>query len=46
MNKSSDLMSVFFYAEEPTATPPYDGTWYDDYDEYGMSMCTHIHTHK
>ncbi|XP_022075502.2 inactive carboxypeptidase-like protein X2 [Acanthochromis polyacanthus] len=22
--------------EEPTATAPYEGTWYDDYDEYGM----------
>ncbi|XP_037633285.1 inactive carboxypeptidase-like protein X2 isoform X1 [Sebastes umbrosus] len=22
--------------DEPTATPPYEGTWYDDYDEYGM----------
>ncbi|XP_068460764.1 inactive carboxypeptidase-like protein X2 [Clinocottus analis] len=22
--------------EEPTATPPHEGTWYDDYDEYGM----------
>lgn len=21
---------------EPTATSPYEGTWYDDYDEYGM----------
>ncbi|XP_008300253.1 inactive carboxypeptidase-like protein X2 [Stegastes partitus] len=21
---------------EPTATAPYEGTWYDDYDEYGM----------
>lgn len=22
--------------DEPTATAPYEGTWYDDYDEYGM----------
>ncbi|XP_040050817.2 adipocyte enhancer-binding protein 1 [Gasterosteus aculeatus] len=22
--------------EEPTATSPHEGTWYDDYDEYGM----------
>ncbi|KAG7490517.1 inactive carboxypeptidase X2 [Solea senegalensis] len=22
--------------EEPTATPPFEGAWYDDYDEYGM----------
>ncbi|XP_062272813.1 inactive carboxypeptidase-like protein X2 isoform X1 [Scomber scombrus] len=22
--------------EEPTVTSPYEGTWYDDYDEYGM----------
>ncbi|XP_070759742.1 inactive carboxypeptidase-like protein X2 [Enoplosus armatus] len=22
--------------EEPSPTPPYEGTWYDDYDEYGM----------
>ncbi|XP_060928388.1 inactive carboxypeptidase-like protein X2 [Limanda limanda] len=22
--------------EEPTATPPDEGTWYDEYDEYGM----------
>ncbi|XP_071338522.1 inactive carboxypeptidase-like protein X2 [Trachinotus anak] len=22
--------------EEPTATSPYEGTWYDEYDEYGM----------
>lgn len=36
---------VFFYTEEPTTTSPYEGTWYEDYDEYG-SMCTHnTHTH-
>lgn len=28
----------FLITEEPTALPPYGGTWYDDYDEYGMSM--------
>ncbi|XP_040011340.1 inactive carboxypeptidase-like protein X2 [Xiphias gladius] len=22
--------------EEPTTTSPYEGTWYEDYDEYGM----------
>lgn len=36
------------YTEEPTSTPPYGRTWYDDYDEYGISMCsrTHKHTHS
>lgn len=28
----------FFIAEEPTPLPPYGGAWYEDYDEYGMSM--------
>lgn len=30
----------FFFPipEEPTALPPYGGAWYDDYDEYGISM--------
>ncbi|KAK5871190.1 hypothetical protein PBY51_004083 [Eleginops maclovinus] len=26
--------------EEPTATPPDEGTWYDDYDEYGNNKQT------
>lgn len=29
-----------FNAEQPTATVPYERTWYDDYDDYGMSTCT------
>lgn len=31
------ILVAFFFAEEPTATTSYEGTWYD-YDEYGMSM--------
>lgn len=46
LSESSDFTFVcfLFYADEPTATPPYEGTWYDDYDEYGMSMDTCRHT--
>lgn len=36
---------IVFVTEEPTTASPYEGTWYDDYDEYGMSMRAHIHTH-
>nr|XP_046242814.1 inactive carboxypeptidase-like protein X2 [Scatophagus argus]XP_046242815.1 inactive carboxypeptidase-like protein X2 [Scatophagus argus] len=32
----SPEIEVETLTEEPTATPPYEGTWYDDYDEYGM----------
>ncbi|XP_070689148.1 inactive carboxypeptidase-like protein X2 [Pempheris klunzingeri] len=32
----SPEITVETLPEEPTATPPYEGTWYDDYDEYGM----------
>ncbi|XP_039875392.1 inactive carboxypeptidase-like protein X2 [Simochromis diagramma] len=32
----SPEIKVEILPEEPTATAPYEGTWYDDYDEYGM----------
>lgn len=38
--KTSRFLS---YADEPTATPSYERTWYDDYDEYGMSMCMYAY---
>ncbi|XP_029366811.1 inactive carboxypeptidase-like protein X2 [Echeneis naucrates] len=31
----SPEITVETLPEEPTETPPYGGTWYDDYDEYG-----------
>ncbi|XP_070820725.1 inactive carboxypeptidase-like protein X2 isoform X2 [Chaetodon trifascialis] len=32
----SPEIEVETLTEGPTTTPPYEGTWYDDYDEYGM----------
>lgn len=33
-----EFMFFLLLPEELTVAPPYEETWYDDYDEYGMSM--------
>lgn len=33
-----DVVIFFLATEEPAVTPPYEETWYNVYDDYGMSM--------